>query len=225
MIESCGTLKPKLRWNADIGMDQPSHILILFAHPRFEMSRVNRALLKEIRQLPGVILHDLYERYPDFNIDIEREKQLLSAHRIIVWHHPFYMYGAPALLKQWIDMVLEYGWAHGRGGDFLKDKIIFNALTSGGTREVYAPEGYNRFTIREFLVPFEQTATLCKMLYLPPFAVQGTHLLTDAQLAHHASLYRTLLERLSRQDFHIDAIRQFPFLNDWLQHGPAAETP
>jgi glutathione-regulated potassium-efflux system ancillary protein KefG len=205
-------------------MDHPSQILILFAHPRFEMSRINRALLKEIRQLPGVTLHDLYERYPDFNIDIAREKQLLVAHRIIVWHHPFYMYGAPALLKQWIDLVLEYGWAHGRGGDFLKDKIVFNALTSGGTREVYSSQGYNRFTVREFLVPFEQTAALCKMLYIPPFAVQGTHLLTDAQLAYHASLYRTLLARLSRGDFRIDSIMRFPFLNDWLLHEPGAAT-
>jgi len=134
------------------------------------------------------------------------------------------MYGAPALLKQWIDLVLEYGWAHGRGGDSLKDKIIFNTLTSGGTREVYSPEGYNRFTVREFLVPFEQTAALCKMIYLPPFAVQGTHLLTEAQLAYHASLYRALLERLSRGDFRIDAMRRFPFLNDWLRHESEAET-
>jgi glutathione-regulated potassium-efflux system ancillary protein KefG len=206
-------------------MDHSSKILILFAHPRFEMSRVNRALLKDIRRLPGVTLHDLYEHYPDFNIDIEREKQLLSAHRIIIWHHPFYMYGAPALLKQWIDLVLEYGWAHGRGGDFLKDKIVFNALTSGGTREVYSPEGYNRFTVGEFLVPFEQTAALCKMIYLPPFAVQGTHLLTESQLAYHVSLYRTLLERLSRGDFRVDAMRRFPFLNDWLRQEPTAETP
>lgn len=188
------------------------------------MSRVNRALLKDIPQVPGVTLQDLYESYPDFNIDIEREKQLLVQHQIIIWQHPLYMYGAPALLKQWIDLVLEHGWAHGRGGDFLKDKIIFNALTSGGTREVYAPEGYNRFTIREFLVPFEQTATLCKMTYLPPFAVQGTHLLTEAQLAYHAAQYRSLLERLSREAFRIDTMRQFPFLNDWLKQESDGQT-
>lgn len=206
-------------------MNPSSHILILFAHPRFEMSRINRALLKDLWQLKGVTLNDLYENYPDFNIDVEREKQLLTAHQVIIWHHPLYMYGAPALLKQWIDLVLEHGWAHGRGGDALKDKVIFNALTSGGTREVYSPAGYNRFTVREFLVPFEQTAALCKMIYLPPFAVQGTYLLTDAQLTHQAALYRTLLERLSRGDFGIETMRQFPFLNDWLQHASEAEAP
>jgi glutathione-regulated potassium-efflux system ancillary protein KefG len=197
-------------------------ILILFAHPRFEKSRASRALLENINRIEAVTFHDLYEHYPDFNVDVEREKGLLTDHQIIVWHHPFYMYSAPALLKQWIDLVLEYGWAHGGRGDALKDKIIFNDLTSGGTREVYAAKGYNRFTIREFLAPFDQTATLCKMVYLPPFVVQGTHLLTEAQLADHAALYRTLLERLSRGDFSIESVRRFPFLNDWLHYEPGA---
>ena len=104
-----------------------NRILILFAHPRFEKSRVNRALLKKVERLPGVTLTDLYEHYPDFNIDVDREKKSLVSHDIVVWHHPFYMYGAPALLKQWMDLVLEHGWAHGREGDFLKGKIIFGA--------------------------------------------------------------------------------------------------
>src|SRR3989339_854985 len=142
-----------------------SRILILFAHPRFEKSRTNRTLLKNIEHQEGVTLNDLYEQYPDFNIDVCREKSLLLAHQIIIWHHPFYMYSAPALLKQWIDLVLEYGWAHGKGGDFLKDKMLFNVITSGGTREVYASGGYNRFTVQEFLIPFNQTATHCKMIY------------------------------------------------------------
>src|SRR4030042_406589 len=80
------------------------------------------------------------------------------------------MCSAPPMLKQWIDLVMEHGWAHGRNGNNLKDKIIFNTLTAGGTREAYAAGQHNNFTIREFLIPFEQTATLCKMIYLPPFA-------------------------------------------------------
>jgi glutathione-regulated potassium-efflux system ancillary protein KefG len=47
-------------------------ILILFAHPRFEKSKTNRALLKNIAQQEGVTLNDLYEQYLGFNIDIDR---------------------------------------------------------------------------------------------------------------------------------------------------------
>ncbi len=191
-------------------------ILILFAHPRFEKSRINRVLLKNIGNLPQVTLHDLYEEYPDFNIDTDREKTLLLAHNIIVWHHPFYMYGVPAILKQWIDLVLEYGWAHGKNGDNLKGKIIFNTLTAGGTKDAYVAGGHNGFTIREFLSPFEQTARLCKMTYIPPFVVHGTHLLTEKDTERYRQLYHDLLNRLSQGDYDTSAALQCEYLNDWL---------
>lgn len=191
-------------------------ILILFAHPRFEKSKTNRALLKNIERQEGVTLHDLYEEYPDFNIDIDRERELLLVHQIIIWHHPLYMYSAPAMLKQWMDLVLEHGWAHGRSGNNLKDKIVFNTLTAGGTREAYVAGQHNNFTIREFLIPFEQTATLCKMIYLPPFVVHGTHLLKAQDLESYARLYRALLETLVKGEFNIESMRKFPYLNDWL---------
>jgi len=194
-------------------------VLILFAHPRFEKSRVNRALLSALPVSDALTLHDLYELYPDYNIDIEAEKQLLLTHDILIWHHPFYMYSAPAILKQWLDLVLEYGWAHGDGGDFLKDKTAFNVITTGGTREAYRRDGFNRFTIREFLRPFEQTARLCKMIYLPPFAVQGTYRLTDAELARHAVDYRFLLQQLSAGPDGREEMEQFDFLNDWIAAG------
>jgi glutathione-regulated potassium-efflux system ancillary protein KefG len=191
-------------------------ILILFAHPRFEKSRTNRALLANAGHIEGVTLNDLYEQYPDFNIDVDREKELLLEHQVIIWHHPFYMYGAPALLKQWIDLVLEHGWAHGRDVDNLKNKIIFNVITAGGTRESYKVDASNRFAIREFLVPFDQTATLCKMIYLPPFVVLGTYLLTADSLKSNVSMYQRLLEKLVKGDFNIEALRREEFLNDWL---------
>lgn len=191
-------------------------ILIVFAHPRYEKSKINRSLLENTAGLPFVTLNDLYEQYPDFNIDQAKEQELLLGHKIIIWQHPFYMYGPPALLKQWIDMVLEYGWAHGRNGDFLKNKMVFNAITAGGSREAYAAGNYNRFSVREFLAPFDQTASLCKMTYLPPFAIHGTHLLTSAEIQSFGRLYRRLLERLCRGEFDLADMKQFPYLNDWL---------
>lgn len=192
------------------------NILILFAHPRFEKSRINRALLGSIENMSYVTLHDLYEEYPDFNIDSDREKSLLLEHKIIIWHHPFYMYGVPALLKQWVDLVLEYGWAHGDEANNLKDKLIFNVLTAGGTRDAYIHGGHNNFTVREFLAPFEQTAMLCKMIYLPPFVVHGTHLLTNEDLRLYGQLYRLLLEKLAKGETKIDKICLHEYLNDWL---------
>jgi glutathione-regulated potassium-efflux system ancillary protein KefG len=191
-------------------------VLILFAHPRFEQSKTNRALLAGVDKIEGVTLHDLYEEYPDFNIDIDRERDLLLEHQIMVWHFPFYMYGAPAILKQWMDVVLEYGWARGSKGNALRGKTACAVLTAGGTRPVYAHGALHRFTIREFLVPFEQSADLCKMSYLPPFVVHGTHLLTAPDLAAQAALYHDLLRRLVREQCHPELLRPYDYINDWL---------
>ena len=59
-------------------------VLILFAHPALHRSRVNRALVRAVRDVAGVTFHDLYESYPDFDVDVRREQQLLLAHDLIV---------------------------------------------------------------------------------------------------------------------------------------------
>jgi glutathione-regulated potassium-efflux system ancillary protein KefG len=191
-------------------------VLIIFAHPRLENSRINRRLLEAIPRLDNITFHDLYESYPDFNIDVEREKALLLEHDVIVWHHPFYWYSSPPLLKQWIDMVLEYGWAYGRNGDKLQGKIIFNAITAGGNTDAYCPEGYNCYTIADFLRPFQQTARLCLMEYLPPFAVLGTHRLTGDKIGHAAEEYGRLLSQLGNGGFDLERAKSVDFLNEIL---------
>jgi glutathione-regulated potassium-efflux system ancillary protein KefG len=192
-------------------------ILILFAHPRYEKSINNALLRKNIPALPGITVHDLYETYPDFNIDIEHEKALLNDHQIIIWQHPFYWYSAPSLLKQWTDLVLEFGWAYGPGGQALAGKIAFNVITAGGQRQAYQKDGYNRFTVRELLAPFEQTATLCKMIYLPPFALHGTHRISLEEAEHTGRLFGKMLLELTRIPVsHASEISRFPYLNDWI---------
>lgn len=191
-------------------------ILILFTHPRFEQSRSNRILVNAIPDHPDITFHDLYEQYADFNVDIEREKQLLLDHDIIIWHHPLYWYSAPALLKQWIDMVLEFGWAYGHGVETLKGKLVFNVFTSGGPRESYQFHKRNHYPIHDFLTPFEQTCRLCHMDYLPPFAVQGTHRLKDDEIKAHAADYAHLLNLMIAGAFSMEEMQQYTYLNDWL---------
>lgn len=172
------------------------NILILFAHPKYEHSDANHALINSIKELENVHIRDLYELYPDFNISVQEEQEALFEHDVIIWQHPLYWYSCPPLLKQWIDLVLEYGWAYGPGGIFLKNKFILNAITSGGNSEVYSHEGKNRFTIAEFLRPFEQTAYLCNMRYLPYFHLGGTHRVSETELKEHALAYQNLILEL-----------------------------
>ncbi len=194
-----------------------ARVLILFAHPRLEKSRTNKALLRHIPTHDDITFHDLYEHYPDFNIDLEAEKKLLTDHDVIIWHHPFYWYNAPPLMKQWIDIVLELKWAYGPGGTALAGKICFNVLTTGGASEAYQAEGRNRYTIRQFMAPFEQTALLCKMIYLPPFVVQGTHKLSDEILEEKAKEFGILLNKFLFDDFDIESMKTSFFLNEFAK--------
>jgi glutathione-regulated potassium-efflux system ancillary protein KefG len=192
--------------------------LVLFAHPLFEKSRVNRTLARAIKHHEQVTFHDLYETYPEFNIDIDREKKMLLQHEFIIWHHPFYWYSCPPLLKQWIDMVLEIGWAYGPGGNALQGKKILQVITTGGPQKAYSNEGSNRFTIRQFLAPFEQTARLCKMHYLPPFVCHGSHRLSDGEIKMYAETLLQTLDMLLQLSDPAKTLEGFDYMSEYLNN-------
>lgn len=180
-------------WN--LSQSSPG-VLVLFAHPALQKSRVNRRLMREPQALEGVTFHDLYEAYPRLDIDVEREQELLVAHHTVVLQHPFYWYSTPSILKEWQDLVLEHGWAYGSEGRALRGKTLVNAVSTGGGEEAYCAEGFNRFSMMQLLAPLAQTAFLCGMRFLPPFAVHGTHAMPPEEIEAHARDYRRFLEAL-----------------------------
>lgn len=171
-------------------------VLVLFAHPALEKSRVNRCLIEVPRALPGITFHDLYEAYPDFQIRVDVEQDLLTAHDVIVLHHPMFWYSTPALVKEWQDLVLEHGWAYGSKGTALRGKTLLSVITTGGGEDAYRHGGFNDATLRELLLPLFRTFQLCGMCCLPPFAVHGTHGMRDDEIDRHARDYGRVLEAL-----------------------------
>ncbi len=192
-------------------------ILILFAHPALEKSRVHRKLIQHAARLSNTTFHDLYQVYPDMDIDVEFEKKQLLQHDVIILQHPFYWYSAPAMIKQWQDLVLEHGWAYGSGGTALTDKKIFNVISCGAPKEVYTPQGRNRFTVNDFLLPFNQTAYLCHMIYMPPFIVYGTHRLNNTEIEVHAAQYEELLIAIQSGKLNENEWQQAECSNDLIR--------
>jgi glutathione-regulated potassium-efflux system ancillary protein KefG len=174
-------------------------VLLVVAHPAFERARVTPALARAGAAAPGVELHDLYEAYPDFLIDVDREQARLLNHPVVALQFPFFWYSVPALLKEWIDLVFTHGFAYGRGGTQLAGKTLVCALSTGGAGEAYGPGGGNRFTIEEFLRPLEATAHLCGMRWLEPTVVHGAAVLTEATLDAAAGRWADRLARLSAE--------------------------
>ncbi len=170
-------------------------VLVLAAHPHLESSRVNRALARAATALGErhVEVRDLYALYPDYLIDIEAEQAALARARLVVWQHPIHWYSMPSLMKLWVDDVLAFGWAYGPGGTALRGKDLWLAATTGGPEDSYHPAGYNRYFFDAFLPPYEQTAMLCGMRFVPPLLLHGAHRVSDEDLARHTQLYTSRL--------------------------------
>ena len=173
-------------------------ILVLYAHPHPRRSSAGRILLDAVRDLPYVSVHPLYERYPDFAIDTAVERQRLEAVRLLVWQHPLYWYGVPALLKLWCEEVLVRGWAHGQGGTALRGKDCLWVTTTGAPPEDYSDHGVHAHDFDAFVPAVRQTARFCGMNWLPPLVVHGAHRLPSEALHEHAAQYRAQLEHYAR---------------------------
>lgn len=175
------------------GISASPKILIIFAHPDPENSIANKVLIDAAISLPNVTVHDLYASYPDFFIDVIYEHELLTAHDIIVFQHPLYMYSCPSLLKEWIDCVLGKGFAYG-DGKAMVGKYWRSVVTTGGAKQAFTPEGYNRYTMNDFLRPFEITAYLCQMHWLEPKVIYWSRNISKIERLQQADEYQRWLQ-------------------------------
>ncbi|MGE3975780.1 MAG: NAD(P)H-dependent oxidoreductase [Bdellovibrionales bacterium] len=175
--------------------------LVLFAHPNHQNSKANRIIIERIRDLPNVTIHNLYEEYPYFFINVQREQKLLLEHDLIVLQHPFYWYSMPALLKEWLDVVLESGFAYGPGGNSLKGKRLLLSMTVGGPSDSYQESGYNHFPIESFLPLYIQTARLCGMHWEKPLMFFGSIRASQEAMEAHAEKVRDHLVTFSNKQY------------------------
>lgn len=192
-------------------------ILILFAHPVSVRSKMNAAMRRAVEPLEHVTFHDLYACYPNFLIDVELEQQLCIDHDVIIFQHPFYWYSTPSIMKEWLDLVLQYNWAYGSKGTALQGKIFLQALTAGASVNDYQHDGMNGVTIAELLAPFQAMARLCKMTWLPPFAVLGAHRgLPENKIESHAEAYRRTIVSLRDQSIEMPLLASSDNLCDFF---------
>ena len=187
----------------------PNRLLVLYAHAAPHLSRVNRRLADCARQVDGVYLHDLYETYPDFYIDVVREQALVAQAEVLVFLHPLQWYAAPALMKEWVDCVLAESWVCGADntGGTLRGKRYWLVATTGGGAEEYAVGARHGRPFAHYLAPFEQTAALCGMTWIAPHILHAAHAVDAATVDAHVARFGALLHQLAAApslDFDLD---------------------
>jgi glutathione-regulated potassium-efflux system ancillary protein KefF len=173
-------------------------------------SRVTRALMRRAAGLGArVEVRDLYACHPDYWIDVDAERAALQPARLLVWLHPIHWYGMPPLMKLWLDEVFAFGWAYGPGGDALRGKDLWLVTSTGGPESSYRPDGHNRHFFDAFLPPYEQTAALTGLRWLPPLVLHGAHRAGDAELQNHEAVFADRLMRYPNWP-EIDALANEP---------------
>jgi glutathione-regulated potassium-efflux system ancillary protein KefG len=170
--------------------------IIILAHPNMEASVANKALIQGIQDLEHVTMRDLYQIYGGDmrSIDVKAEQALLLEHDRIVFQFPWYWYSSPAMLKEYMDTVLSYGFAYGSTGDKLNGKTFKIAVTVGAPDYAYQAGGWNLKSMNELLSPYQAMAHLTGMTYTRPFRLHGTAAISDEELSTYTAEYRKILE-------------------------------
>ncbi|AIQ54515.1 NAD(P)H-dependent oxidoreductase [Paenibacillus sp. FSL R7-0331] len=171
--------------------------LVILAHPDLEHSRVNKRWRQALLEHPAEItVHELYEEYHNWEIDVAKEQGLLEAHDLIIFQFPLYWYSYPPLLKKWLDDVFTHGWAYGSNGTRLRGKKLGIAVSIGDKKENYLPAGSVSFTVDEVITPFRASAIHVGAIALPYFAVFGASFqASDDEIEQSAAEYVAYITR------------------------------
>lgn len=180
-------------------------LLLYYAHPGHRLSRVNRPMAEAVREIEGIKFVDLYRAYPRYEVNVQVEQERLLSAEVVLFQFPLFWYSTPSLIKEWIDLVLEHGFAYGTGGDKLAGKTMMLALTAAGPEDAYTPAGYQHYPLRTFLTPLEQTARLCRMRFVAPYVLHGSLKAPDAGAVEpHIAGYRRLITAIRDDAYDFD---------------------
>jgi len=143
-------------------------VLVLVAHPDISKSTANAALAKAAADVKGVQVVNIY----DYPVSPETYKEVVSRAKTIVYQFPFYWMAAPHLMKQWTDEVF---MAYAGDDNQVRGKHFLVCCTTGSDADAYRHGGRNKYTIEEYLRPYEGQANHAEMIWEQPLAVYGQH--------------------------------------------------
>ncbi len=170
--------------------------LVIVVHPKISESVINKRWVTELLKFPEkYTVHQLYETYPNEQIDVLAEQKLVEQHDTIVFQFPYYWFNCPPLMKKWLDEVLTHGWAYGsKSGYRMKGKKIALAISLGVKESDLNGSGKYKYTLDELTRPFELSFEYIKANYQPPFAFYGMdNNVSDSYLTLGVKLYMDFL--------------------------------
>ena len=176
-----------------------TNVLIVSGHPRLDDdSLANKTIVEELASLiPGAVVDQLDELYPDYRIDVATEQAKLVAADVIVLQYPLWWYGWPSLLQKWVEDVFVRGFSHGSSGTALHGKKLVVSVTTGASQAYYEPDSVD---FDDLLTPARATCALTGMEFagsLPLFGVSYANRTDEAARADMVARSREHAARLA----------------------------
>ena len=137
--------------------------VVLLFYPHLDKSRVKKTLAAAAVNAANVTVRNMYDLYPNFQIDVAAEQEVLKKADRVVFQFPTYWYSTPALMKQWEDDVLTHGWAYGSQGKALVGKEFVVATSTGADAENYTRGGDDNYWLSEGYRNLQDTIKLMNM--------------------------------------------------------------
>lgn len=168
--------------------------LIILAHPNIEQSVGNKSWKEEAEKNTDVIIHNIYEIYPDGKINIEKELKLLKETGTLVLQFPMYWFNCPPLLKTWIDNVFMAAHYNDAEEKILAGKKIGLAITTGALKEMY--DGSRGIKLADILAPFRLSIKHLNAVELPIYSLHGimSNTLTKDEISKNSKGYGEYLK-------------------------------
>lgn len=170
-------------------------ILVLFAHPRFEDSEINKRLVQAYRGWENVTFRDLYEDYPDFNILYMYERDHLKEYQSIIFHFPLVWFGIPPLLQLWIEEVFDRRWLYElKDENPLKDKRAYIVVSAGDKPSGYSIGDPNKFDARPYLKSLTESIKMNQMTLEGLITVDNTNQLSTEELEKYSTEVKNIVQ-------------------------------
>jgi NAD(P)H dehydrogenase (quinone) len=139
-------------------------------------------------------------RHDGYSADLQAEMDKLAWCDVLIFQFPLWWFGAPAILKGWVDRVFAVGRAYGGrrwfdAGVFVGKRAMCS-VTVGGSSAVYSERGMNG-PISAVLFPINHgILNFVGFAVIEPFVVFGPSRMSQEERAAHLSRYRQRVQAL-----------------------------
>lgn len=149
--------------------------LVVIAHPDIDASVVHRHWREALLQNPERFqVRDLYQAYPDGELNVTQERALIAAHGDLVLQFPIGRGSAPPLANPLLSQWQAVFAPQGASADTLFHQRNFSmAVTADVAGMRPGRQDTYRRRLQQFLFPFEMNALSANARYRDFFAVYG----------------------------------------------------